>query len=252
MPISKLFEGRDLSSAETNSDTVRFTKTESYDEAVGKLLHGDDESAKRMQENEKIHVKNMHGTGERKRAFTDVIGVAPHVPNYIAGIPQNMINVRRVKMKKKVLDVLYNFGASGSNTAGELARVNALVIGAIMTCEKRGYRINLYITDLAHYDEEYCGAIIRIKDSGQYIDKYKMAYPLIHPSFLRRNCFRFTEVAPTLTKSSWTWGYGKPMNAENTAKVLSEHGYKFDKVFSFKDAQQVQNEEQLSKMIANE
>ena len=66
------------------------------------------------------------------------------------------------------------------------------------------------------------GFILKIKDSGQYIDLLKTAYPLINPSFLRRHDFRFLEITPGVPYNS-NYGY-VIMDEEKTKRIIGEAG----------------------------
>ena len=50
---------------------------------------------------------------------------------------------------------------------------------------------------------------VRIKSANEKMNISKLAFPLVHPSMLRRLFFRFIEVYPNVTKP-FTSGYGHP------------------------------------------
>ena len=54
---------------------------------------------------------------------------------------------------------------------------------------------------------------IRIKGADEKLNISKTAFPLIHPSMLRRLIFRFIEVYPDVT-SNFTSTYGMPISLD--------------------------------------
>jgi hypothetical protein len=61
---------------------------------------------------------------------------------------------------------------------------------------------------------------VRIKSATEKLNVSKIAFPLVHPSMLRRLFFRYIEVYPNVTKS-FVFGYGRPLN-EELKKILGE------------------------------
>ena len=101
--VSKTFKGFESSDLQSKSST-QWTKTESYAQADGLLLYGDKELQKKIMEAgvKKTRLKlNMKAT--RRQIFSAVCGVAPNVPNAIAGVPTNMIAVKNVAIKQMVV-----------------------------------------------------------------------------------------------------------------------------------------------------
>ena len=76
--------------------------TTSYEEAEDRIKRGDDKLAKMLRGSEKLDI-HMASTGIQKRMVTRVAGFAPHVPSYLAGVPNNMIWCEEKKVPKKVL-----------------------------------------------------------------------------------------------------------------------------------------------------
>ena len=64
--------------------------TKTYQEAEQRIIKGDDELAKMLRGSDKLDI-HMPSTGVRKRMVTRVAGFAPHVPNYLAGVPNNKL-----------------------------------------------------------------------------------------------------------------------------------------------------------------
>lgn len=237
-PIKKAFYSYRQGKPASIDDNFSFSKTKSYEEAEDLLIHGYKEGYNNL---EAIIIKNKPKTGKsiRPRAFNDVVGFAPHVPNMLAGVPQSMINVKRQTVKAKVLTLMLNLSIDCSISAESILRTNAATMSAVTSLERARYRINLYICIVTTDGRDFAGFILKIKDAGQYMDKLKMAYPLVHPSFLRRHFFRFAESADLgkVTKK-FAWNYGKVVTDKKQIKsLLDERHIKIDKYISFYDAQ---------------
>ena len=159
--------------------------TASYQEAENRIKRGDDKLAKMLRGSEKLDI-HMASTGIQKRMVTRVAGFAPHVPNYLAGVPNNMIWVEEKKVPKKILTVISGCNTHGNESANTIAKVSARVVSCIMSLERKGYRINLYASNVADSGSRRTGFITKLKDSGQHIDVLKMAFPLLSASWNRR------------------------------------------------------------------
>lgn len=185
-----------------------FFGTKSWNDAEDLMLHGDRESAKRIEDGgiakERTKIKL---SDTRRQLFHDVAGVMPHVPNYIAGVPACMVNVKQVRAKFKVITLVYNISVNGDVNAEDMRDVAIKMLSAIMRIESNGVRVNLYVCDISDTEKQQIGWLLKIKNSGQHLDVIKTAYPLTNPSMLRRHSFRFTEITKGVHKD-FASGYG--------------------------------------------
>ncbi len=55
------------------------------------------------------------------------------------------------------------------------------------------------------------GFIVTMKEFSQNLNLLKLAFPLIHPSMLRRISFRYLETMPAMKDTNYTNGYGYPL-----------------------------------------
>lgn len=215
--------------------------SETYEEAVWRIKRGDDKLAKMLRGSDKLDI-HMPSTGTRKRIVTRVTGFAPHVPNYLAGVPNNMIWVEEQKVAKKVLTVIYGCNTHGDETAETIAKVSARVVSCIMSLERKGYRINLYASNVADSGSSRTGFITKLKDSGQHIDVLKMAFPLLSAAWNRRFGFRFREMC------GWG-GMGSSLHGDNLRSWLDSNNVKYDVALSFYDAKYIKTVEELEKLF---
>ena len=172
------------------------------------MLYGDKKLRKKIEDAGVYTTRlKVQKTVARRSIYTSVVGCAPHVPNYVAGVPVAMINEKKVKVKQKIVTVFYNMAVSGGTSARDIIEACAQLISACMIIEASGVRVNIYAGSVSEDEGQRVGFAIKIKDSGQPFDTLKMCYPLAHPSMNRRHKFRFLEVTKGV-KRGWSDGYG--------------------------------------------
>lgn len=230
-PENEVFAGRSCGS---RTGSEKFAGTESYEAANILLRDADSRTAAALKAAAAVHVKTL-GEGRRTRHFNAVCGGAVNVPATIMGLPKSMIRTEKVTYKdSKVLTICYNGTAASSVDKNALRDTAAALMGAIMGLEKNGYRINLYVYMGSRRGADSCNMFVRIKDSGQYLDLKKMAYPLVNPSMLRRHFLRFVETAPGLKNQSFYIGHGAVIDdAGAVQSAAKEAGLNFKKIVSF-------------------
>lgn len=153
------------------------------------------------------------------RLQTSVVGMAPHVPNYIAGRPNSMINMISEPKKVRVITAMYNISVNGGVSPESMKKAAVQMLSAIKILEDNGVRVNLYLADLSKRNDDIIGWSMKIKSSSQHLDVLKTAYPLCNPSMLRRHSFRFTEV------TEHDFGYGQYGSAvKDTTELCKQTG----------------------------
>lgn len=87
--------------------------------------------------------------------------------------------------------------------------------------EAQGLRVNLNIVlgSAAGYPKKQFVLKIRIKSANERLNVSKLAFPLVHPSMLRRLFFRFVEVYPKFT-SAFVGGYGRPVTSSEMRSMF--------------------------------
>lgn len=210
-----------------------FAGTESYDEAERLLRCGDAESCELLKKSlKKIQMKGS-GTTRSREMCASVTGFAPIVPNAIQGLPLSMMNTRtKERVNQKIVTVVYNACVSGGWSIEEIAECGAEVLDFVRQIEVGGARVNLYVMMASSAGEECAAAIIKVKDSTQYTDILRAAYPMVNPSMLRRHFFRFIETTD-ITDAKFRKGYGH-VSFENEVKEVLK-GMKYDKYISAYD-----------------
>ena len=221
-------------SQSSQTKNYQFTGTEDYKEANDLFLYGDKNNANKL--NEALRKIKAQGKGNetRNKLYNSPCGFMPIVPKVLAGDPNNMLAVKKESYRStKVINIIYSMSCSCDVSADEILNNSAKLVEVICQLEKNGYRINLYTGDNARFKrlDTHTAFIVKLKDSGQYLDPLKIAYPLVNPSFLRRHAFKWLETFP---KFDACGNYGGAMNGEQFREFMKDK-FKNAVVLSFYD-----------------
>ena len=210
-------KGSELNESVTNS--FKFTGTTSFEEAQELLKYGDKVNADKI--NATIRKIKAQGNGNETRnsLYNSPCGFLPIVPKVLAGDPENMLAIKKQRYNStKVINIAYNVAVDCTRTTEDLIETAAKVANVIASLEKSGYRVNLYAyacgRDLRF---NYYFLLVKIKDSGKYLDTLRIAYPLVNPSFYRRHVFGYME---RLKGFNLNRTYGKIVNEEGCKECL--------------------------------
>lgn len=206
-------------SNEMSKSNTEFTGTESFAEAQSLLKYGDKVNADKIAATIRKIKANGKGNETRNRLYNSPCGFMPIVPKVLAGDPQNMLAIKKQTYKStKVINIAYNVAVDCTRTTEDLIETAAKVANVIASLEKNGYRVNLYAyscgMDLKY---NYYSLLVKIKDSGKYLDTLRIAYPLVNPSFYRRHIFGYME---RLKGFYLNRSYGKIVNEEGCKECL--------------------------------
>ena len=227
--------------------------SQSYDEAEERAIAGDVELSKMVRAYDKLSVNIPSTCTRMRRMVAAIAGIAPHVPNYIAGVPTNMIRCKKEeRIEKKIINVCYANNVRDDGTSVEdVAKVSARVLSCILSLERKGYRVNLYAANAARNNHvngrPVAGFCVKLKDAGQHLDLAKVAMPLLSAAWNRRFGFRYRE-ACGWTKSS---NMGSTIHGSELRAYLDKNGFKYDVAFGFYDAQRLQTVEELENLFLN-
>ena len=208
--INKTFEERrkHLSSEKPNNKE-NWSGTASFDDAVNLMKNGWNAGATTLTKAFKLSQVNASIKQEVKNILS-VCGYQAIVPLYLQGVPNNMISKKMTPVKKKVITINKITCVSSSVSSSILQEESVKCFQIIKKIEDSGIRVNL---NLVISTGHVC-VKIRLKSANERLNISKLAFPLVHPSMLRRLYFRFVEVFPTIPKS-FLWGYGRvPSEAE--------------------------------------
>lgn len=205
-PFNDAFRWKKHSSVD---GSLSFTKTKDFNEAVELFKNGWSDMSTKLVQKLKVVENKMEPTMKAKTTLS-VCGYQAVVPLYLNGVPANMVNKKMVPVKQKVItinkSINYNCGVSSDTIIDESIKAMQIV----KKLEAQGLRCNLNIV-LGTMEDKKIFVKIRIKSANEKLNVSKLAFPLVHPSMLRRLFFRFIEVHPTVTKE-FVFGYGRPAN----------------------------------------
>lgn len=202
----------------SEDESYDFTGTKSLSEAYNLCKYGDEELRKYIykytSELETIDTANKI----RRSTINDVVGFMPNVPNYIIGLPNNMIRDNRTILKSKIINIFINISAPWHVSKEDIQRNAAMFVSAINRLEEEGYRCNVYSGSIGEhsYKDIKNALIVKIKSDKEPLNLAKMAFPLAHPSMLRRLKFKWMEIIPLDFGS----GYGTTISNEKEIKKL--------------------------------
>lgn len=194
-----------------------FTQTGSYEEAIGIFKNGWDNMANKLTKKLSV-VKDQIVDEQVKKVMYDVVGFQASVPRYLQGIPTSMVNKKVIQVKNKVITLNKDISYSAWVTTEEIVESSTQVLHLIKKIEAQGIRVNLNIIWGISAGGHSEVVKIRVKSAGERLNVSKLAFPLVHPSMLRRLLFRYVEVAPTIT-GAFELGYGTPMDGDKLQKL---------------------------------
>lgn len=206
-PFNDAFRWATHSSVETGSYAQRWTKTGSFDEAVELMKNGWTDMAQQM--TQKLQATPNMELTRQMRTIIGVAGFQPVVPLYLAGVPTNMVSKQMQPIKQKVINVTKSIDYAGSVSADKIVEESIKAMQIVKKLESQGYRVNLYIALGSFKRETEILCKVKIKGANEKLNISKLAFPLAHPSMLRRLFFRWIEVNPHVTKS-FVGNYGCP------------------------------------------
>lgn len=239
-PLNPMWSSAIKESEGTTKSHVEFTTTTCMESADYLFKYGDKSNYEKIKKvADKISVKGT-GTRQKRRVKASMVGCVPHIGNYLAGDPNNMINIVKERVSSnKIVNILYNPTVSWCVSASDIIEAGVKVLSKIKAMESQGYRVNLYTLGICanRSRTEYVAWAIRIKASDQYTDALKLAYPLANPSFPRRHGFKFIETESRITDRYFTRGYGVPITNEDQVKeILKGQAIKVDLYYCVESA----------------
>lgn len=214
---------RASANSESEDNGFGFTGTHSLKEAYDLLLGGDEELFKKFKTLKKISVEKILGNViNRPKSKNDVVGYQANVPQYLLGIPTNMINQEPKRTSQKVLNIIINLTVSCGVDRQHIQKVGSLYTQVLDLLEKAGYRVNLYIMQAEESNNYYYYSLVRIKTDKEPLNIKKCIFPIMHPSMHRRIFFKWEEVCDTENEITDD-GYGRPYtDTQGIKKVLDK------------------------------
>lgn len=212
---SRTFEGH-TDSQDVRSSSDCWYGTATYDEADHLLQVGYEQGVQAINS-----VASILPNGDERIIRVAPVGSVPHVPNFVKGCPSNMIYRQRVERQKKIINIYFDRAASACVSSTSLAKASSRLLDLVEFLERRGYSVNVetggtIVLTHSHSTERQmrCARTlsIKIKDGRtNSTNRRKVAYLLVHPSFLRRHILRWLETHPNHDAYASPSGYGLPL-----------------------------------------
>lgn len=225
-PLNDTFRWTKLASV---SGSEEFTGTHSYEQAVEMFKNGWESKAEELTKKLKV-IQNQVIDAQVQKVLFDVVGFQASVPRYLQGIPTNMVNKKLVPIKQKIVtinkDISYNCGV----TTEQIVEASIQTLQLVKRIEAQGIRVNLNLIWGVKASGSNEIVKIRLKSANERVNISKLAFPLVHPSMLRRLCFRYLEVAPTITHG-YLYGYGSPLDGSQL-KTYCKDEYVLPRLFN--------------------
>ena len=225
-PLNDTFRWAKLASV---SGSEEFTGTHSYEQAVEMFKNGWQSKAEELTKKLKV-IQNQVIDAQVQKVIFDVVGFQASVPRYLQGIPTNMVNKKLVPIKQKIVtinkDISYNCGI----TTEQIVEASIQTLQLVKRIEAQGIRVNLNLIWGVKASGSNEIVKIRLKSANERVNISKLAFPLVHPSMLRRLCFRYLEVAPTITHG-YLYGYGSPLDGSQL-KTYCKDEYVLPRLFN--------------------
>ena len=198
----------------------RFTGTKNFEEAQNLLKYGDKVNADKIAATIRKIKAQGKGNETLNKLYNSPCGFMPIVPKVLAGDPQNMLAIKKQSYNStKVINIAYNVAVDCTRTTEDLIETAAKVANVIASLERNGYRVNLYVYSCGmDLKFKYYSLLVKIKDSGKYLDTLRIAYPLVNPSFYRRHVFGYMERLKGFNLNNT---YGKIVHEEGCKECLS-------------------------------
>lgn len=223
-------------SSETSSE--KFSGTKNLKQALDFLNNGWTEKLGEIKKGlaTKSSVKTTQNTN-RRRPTTCIVGYAPCVPNAILGLPNSMIATENTPVKVKAVTIVYCPSVSAGWKAERLMKCGIEVLRIVNKLELDGVRVKLVVEGLCSDSGNGTTAqcLVTVKDWRQPLDLAKIAFPIAHPSLLRRIMFKWLETVPDMNDKYFSSGYGTPIpvreSYEDLKSQYTEAGYLGEKDF---------------------
>lgn len=225
------FKSEEASQKE-DSFHIDFTGTINFSSADSLMTCGDKESASKIKEKAGGKMTPMP-SGQRTKYKRDFVGCKPNVAAYNMGLPKQMFRRVKREVPHNIITIIIDSCVGAAYDTDTILKANVNIIRAILDLEKAGVKVNLYASCLFYQKNTVAGPVVKIKDSNQPFNLLRMAYPLVHPSFLRRHAFRYLEITPGLSEiDGKDYGFVFGKQKDKAIEAIKQAGIKFDAYLS--------------------
>lgn len=177
-------ENRETES-ERNDGNSSWCDTNSFKQACENMTNG-----KSYDElGDSVSDYKTNGSKEKQEQRLSVVGYNVVVPLYLQGVPNCMVTSKHV-INNKIITIIYSCAVPWSVSTSEIMKTTTELMKDIISLEKKGYRVNLYIMES---NDDKVGFMLKLKTDRETLNLKKLCFPLISPSMQRRIAFRIKE-----------------------------------------------------------
>lgn len=207
------------STKSSSSASFDFTGTNSFKEAWNLCRFTMDEGFERFY-NLYSNLNRIFTNNLKKNTVFSPVGFNPNIPRYLKGVPTNMHNYR-MEYSEQIVSIYINTSYSSFQNHNEIINRGVLILNLVNYLENQGIKVNLSLCDLSMKDNEIVLMDIPLKNVNEKLNIKKCYFPLVHPSFLRRLCFKGLELMP-VANPRWSYGYGLPLEYKDAVEILNQ------------------------------
>lgn len=157
------------------------------------------------------------------------VGYLPNIPRYLKGIPTNMYTYKKVEATK-MLNIYMQTDYNSYQTKEQIINRGVLTLNLINYLESNSIKVNFLLISASIQNNEIAMIKIPLKNAYERLNLKKCYFPLVHPSFLRRLCFRAEELMP-LTDEDWANGYGRTLSFKEVDDILKQESFNTDYIY---------------------
>ena len=191
---------------------------ETFEDSQKLLARGDEKRAKKIKAQGEILAEAT--TGSVPRIEVAVQGCIPSVPNYLRGVPTNMLKIKREHTQKPIIDMYIDCTIYDGIDTDNVAKAGAKIANVITATEMAGVRVNLYaVCGTARNDTQMC-MCVRIKDANSPLNLLNVAYAICNRAFCRCTFLKWMEI----NSKKYMTRYGSPMNIDRIKQTLGLDG----------------------------
>lgn len=199
--------------------------TRSYDEAIDLCEKGWTDVSVKMTSQLKV-LEQQKETQRQIKTYLSQAGFQAIIPLWLVGTPQNMMAQKFVTPKRKIVTITKSVGFRGDEKSWEIQQESMKTLMLIRMLESQGYRVNLNVINTWVANNKTITLKIRLKSAGERLNISKIAFPMCHPSMLRRLIFRFREIIPEMAGLSTI-----ALGASQYDKKANEHALEKEEIF---------------------
>ena len=194
---------------------------ETPEDAMKKLFNGDAVAASKIKAQGEILNEAQGGT--MPKIEIGVYGCIPSVPNYLRGVPANMMRVVREPRRNPVIDIYVENSIYDGINVDKVAQKAAILANVIYATELAGVRVNLYAVNTAddhHTTNKKYAMVVKIKDADAPLNLLNMAFAVCNKAMHRNIFFAWLE----RHANNRVYGYGRPMRGNEISPTFGIDG----------------------------